>query len=73
VRVLREAADGTWVTVSHDNKSTKGALARFVLARSPRSPADLLDWEMPAGYRVDRATSEYDASGGIVDVVRHSP
>jgi len=70
VRVLREAASGARSTVSHDNKTAKGALARWVLDRSPRRPVDLVEWEGPGGYRVDLASSVYDARGGVVDLVR---
>ena len=63
VRVLSQAADGKRTTVSHDNKSTKGLLARE-LARSPvAGPADLSAWAMANGLLIE-------VEGGTVDVVR---
>lgn len=63
VRVLSEAPDGKRTTVSHDNKSTKGLLARE-LAREPvAGPAGLSAWAKANGLLVE-------VDGGRVDVVR---
>ena len=69
VRVLREATDGTRTVVSHDNKATKGALARHLLLTSARGPAELLDWVGPGGARLDPVTS----SGDVLDIVAPAP
>lgn len=71
VRVVRETSNGTRITVSHDNKATKGYLARHVLLHGVRDPRELEDLELPAGYRVDMRSVEQLTGpvGGIVEVV----
>lgn len=63
VRVLSEAADGRRTTVSHDNKSTKGLLARELAQAPAATPADLRDWAIAHGLLLE-------VDGGRVDVVR---
>lgn len=69
VRVLREAADGVRTVVSHDNKATKGALARHVLRTSPRHADELADWVGPGGARLDYDTSTIGPRGGMLEIV----
>jgi cytoplasmic iron level regulating protein YaaA (DUF328/UPF0246 family) len=52
VAVFRERA-GRRTSVSHDNKSVKGALARTLIAEQVEDPHALVGWEGPAGYRID--------------------
>lgn len=42
------------VTVSHWNKLLKGALVRHLLEHPPARPLDLVGFEHPLGYRLDR-------------------
>jgi cytoplasmic iron level regulating protein YaaA (DUF328/UPF0246 family) len=53
VRVLREEPDGRRITVSHDNKSTKGLLARRLAERVVRRPAELADWAAAQGLGLE--------------------
>ncbi len=69
VRVLRAAADGTRVTVSHDNQSTKGALARFVLERSPVS-GRLARLGGTRGLPGRPRVLDVGRGGGVADLVR---
>ena len=69
VRVLREAADGVRTVVSHDNKATKGALARHLLLASPRHAEELTGWVGPGGARLDLASSTIGRRGGRLDLV----
>ena len=73
VRVLREAHDGSRTTVSHDNKSTKGHLARHLIVARPGSPRQLADLVLPGGYRVDTGNAEWSRRGGVVEIVQSWP
>src|SRR6187455_1909887 len=61
VRFL-ERRNGKVTTVSHDNKSLKGALVRYLLANPSAEPTDLAAWKHPAGYRLDRKRTEQRGS-----------
>lgn len=69
VRVLREAADGSRTVVSHDNKATKGALARHLMLHSPRHVDELAGWVGPGGARLDFDTSVIGRRGGMLEIV----
>lgn len=69
VRVLREAPDGTRTVVSHDNKATKGALARHIILTSPRRAEDLLGWVGPHGATLDLGSSSVGRRGGLLEIV----
>jgi cytoplasmic iron level regulating protein YaaA (DUF328/UPF0246 family) len=70
VRFLDRRDDGSLVAVSHDNKSLKGALVRFLLARPSAGPADLAGWKPSAGYRYSGRASERDGATTVVAMVR---
>ena len=70
VRVVRESADGQRTTVSHDNKATKGYLARHLVRTTPRSPTALLDLDLPGGYRIDASDPDWTRRGGLVEIVQ---
>jgi uncharacterized protein len=70
VRFLDRRADGSLVAVSHDNKSLKGALVRYLLAHPNARPADLAGWKHPARYRYNARASERDGATTIVAMVR---
>lgn len=73
VKVVRETSNGTRITVSHDNKATKGYLARHILTHGVSDPAALEHLELPAGYRIDMASLEQTGpTGGTVEVVSFS-
>ena len=44
---------GELVPVSHWNKALKGALVSHLVRNPSAGPEDLVDWEHPAGYRLD--------------------
>jgi len=69
VRFLQRR-DGQLTTVSHDNKSLKGALVRFLLANPTAEPADLIGWKHPAGYRLDRKLTEQHGSLTLLSLVK---
>ena len=69
VRFLQRR-NGELTTVSHDNKSLKGALVRFLLASPAAEPADLVDWTHPAGYRLDRRLTERQGSLTLLSLVK---
>lgn len=70
VRVLRESSDGSRTTVSHDNKATKGHLARQLILRRPRTPRELVDLVLPGGYRLDMTDADWGRRGGTVEIVQ---
>jgi hypothetical protein len=70
VRFLDRQADGSLVVVSHDNKSLKGALVRYLVAHPTARPADLAGWKHPARYRYSARASERDGATTIVAMVR---
>ncbi len=69
VRFLQHR-DGKFITVSHDNKSLKGALVRFLLANPTAEPADLARWKHPAGYRLDRTLTEQHGSFTLLSLTK---
>lgn len=69
VRFLQHR-NGKLATVSHDNKSLKGALVRFLLANPTAEPADLIGWKHPAGYRLDRKLTEQHGSLTLLSLVK---
>ena len=69
VRFL-ERRNGTLVTVSHDNKSLKGALVRYLLANPSAEPADLATWKHPAGFRLDKKRTERRGSLTLLSLVK---
>lgn len=69
VRFL-ERRNGALSTVSHDNKSLKGALVRYLLANPSAEPADLAAWKHPAGYRLDTKRTERRGSLTLLSVVK---
>jgi len=70
VRFLDRQKDGSLVAVSHDNKSLKGALVRYLLAHPTAGPADLAGWTHPARYRYSARASERHDATTIVAMVR---
>ena len=69
VRFL-ERRNGKVTTVSHDNKSLKGALVRYLLANPSAEPTDLAAWKHPAGYRLDRKRTERQGSLTVLSLVK---
>ena len=69
VRFL-ERRNGAMTTVSHDNKSLKGALVRYLLANPGAEPADLAVWKHPAGYRLDEKRTERSGSLTLLSLVK---
>ena len=69
VRFL-ERRNGALTPVSHDNKSLKGALVRYLLANPSAEPADLAAWKHPAGYRLDRKRTERRGSLTVLSLVK---
>jgi hypothetical protein len=69
VRFLQHR-NGKLATVSHDNKSLKGALVRFLLANPAAEPSDLAGWKHPAGYRLDRKLTEQHGSLSLLSLVK---
>ena len=69
VRFL-ERRNGALSTVSHDNKSLKGALVRYLLANPSAEPADLAAWKHPAGYRLDTKRTERRGSLTMLSLVK---
>ena len=65
VRVLRQIGDRL-TTVSHENKTVKGALAQLIVTERVEHPAALADWVGPGGYRVRFGA---DVPAGTVDLV----
>lgn len=63
VAVLRERG-GRRVSVSHDNKAVKGALARTLVAEQIRRPEELAGWVGPGGYRVESVSP-----GNVVELI----
>ncbi len=70
VRFLDREPDGSFTTVSHDNKSLKGALVRHLVARPGTTPADLRSWKHPAGYRYTPGATEQRDATSIVSMIR---
>ena len=70
VRFLDRQPDGSLVAVSHDNKSLKGALVRYLVAHRTARPADLAGWSHPARYRYNARASERDGATTFVAMVR---
>jgi len=70
VRFLDRQANGSLVAVSHDNKSLKGALVRYLLAHPTARPADLAGWKHPARYRYNARASQREGATTIVAMVR---
>ena len=66
VRFLDRTADGSLVAVSHDNKSLKGALVRYLMANPTATPADIRRWKHPAGYRY--ASSATETRDGVASI-----
>jgi len=66
VRFLDRKQDGSLVAVSHDNKSLKGALVRYLVANPAVTPPELRRWKHPAGYRYAAGASE--TRGGVTSV-----
>jgi uncharacterized protein len=69
VRFLDRRSDGSLVAVSHDNKSLKGALVRYLVSHATARPADLAGWKHPAGYRYSARASERDGATTVVAMV----
>jgi cytoplasmic iron level regulating protein YaaA (DUF328/UPF0246 family) len=69
VRFLDRRSDGTLVAVSHDNKSLKGALVRYLVAHPTAKPADLARWAHPAGYRYSARASGRDGATTVIAMV----
>ncbi len=70
VRFFDRQRDGSLVAVSHDNKSLKGALVRYLVAHPNAQPADLAAWEHPARYRYSKRASGRDGATTVVAMVR---
>jgi cytoplasmic iron level regulating protein YaaA (DUF328/UPF0246 family) len=70
VRFLDRQADGSLAAVSHDNKTLKGALVRYLVAHPNTRPADLAGWKHPARYRYSARASEREGATTIVAMVR---
>lgn len=70
VRFLDRRADGTLAAVSHDNKSLKGELVRYLLAQPTTRPGDLAGWKHRAGYRYSARASERNGATTVVAMVR---
>jgi cytoplasmic iron level regulating protein YaaA (DUF328/UPF0246 family) len=70
VRFLDRRSDGSLVAVSHDNKSLKGALVRYLLAHPTATPADLAGWKHPARYRYSARASAREGGTTVVSMVR---
>lgn len=70
VRFFDRQADGSLVAVSHDNKSLKGALVRYLVAHPTARPSDLAGWKHPARYRYNARASERDGATTVVAMVR---
>jgi cytoplasmic iron level regulating protein YaaA (DUF328/UPF0246 family) len=62
--------NGALTTVSHDNKSLKGALVRYLLANPSAGPEDLAAWKHPAGYRLDTKRTERRGSLTLLSLVK---
>jgi len=69
VRFLQRRG-GQLKTVSHDNKSLKGALVRFLLDNPGADPSALAGWKHPAGYRYDRKLTERLGSFTLLSLVK---
>ena len=69
VRFL-EGRDGRLAAVSHDNKSLKGALVRYLLTNPTAEPTDLAAWKHPAGYRLDKKLTEQRGSLTLLSLVK---
>jgi len=72
VRVLREK-NGRLMTVSHENKTIKGALARVISVQRLTDPAALSGWTGPGGYRVRSSTEPAAGRPGVVELVASEP
>jgi cytoplasmic iron level regulating protein YaaA (DUF328/UPF0246 family) len=70
VRFLDRQADGSLLAVSHDNKSLKGALIRYLVEHPNARPADLAGWKHPARYRYSARASDRAGATTIVAMVR---
>ena len=70
VRFLDRHGDGSLVAVSHDNKSLKGALVRYLVAHPNARPTDLAGWKHPARYRYSARASHRDGPRTVVAMVR---
>ena len=70
VRFLDRKGDGSLTTVSHDNKSLKGALIRHLAAHPDTTPRDLAGWKHPAGYRYAAKATETRVGVTVVSLIR---
>ena len=70
MRFLDRRSDGSLVAVSHDNKSLKGALVRYLVAHPNAEPVDLARWTHPGGYGYSASASERDGATTIIALVR---
>jgi cytoplasmic iron level regulating protein YaaA (DUF328/UPF0246 family) len=70
VRFLDRRADGSLVAVSHDNKSLKGALVRYLAVNPGTTPSTLSKWRHPAGYRYARKATEARGDTLVLSVIR---
>jgi cytoplasmic iron level regulating protein YaaA (DUF328/UPF0246 family) len=66
VRFLDRKPDGSLASVSHENKSLKGALARYLVVNPTVTPADLRRWKHPSGYRY--AASATETRNGVASI-----
>jgi len=69
VRFLDRRSDGSLVAVSHDNKSLKGALVRYLVAHPNAEPADLARWTHPGGYGYSARASGRDGATTVIAMV----
>ena len=69
VRVLTEGTDGVVRTVSHDNKATKGRLARALLLQPARSAAEVAERAAGLGRGAELVATP---TGPRVDVLVHA-
>ena len=51
---LSPGSDGELKAIAHWNKALKGSLVAHLVSNPRAEPEDLLDWEHPDGYRLDR-------------------
>lgn len=55
-----EEKDGERKPVTYNVKPLRGQLVNFIVRETVESLTPLLEWEHPAGYRYDEATSSFD-------------
>lgn len=70
VEFLEPGRHGELVAVSHWNKFLKGALVRHLLTEPGTTPADLADWEHPAGFRLDPRRTRIERGRTVMVMVR---